>query len=103
MYICDGNSTKKFTLYPPTRTITNIYEKEWIDDENDIQPLFTISTISEDSQILNIMENFESSPKYEHDQFQENLILNICHLGRCLLILWKNLVALQLIYFQGKH
>ena len=37
----------------------------------DILPLFTISDISEDSQILNIMENFESSPEYEHEQFQE--------------------------------
>ena len=40
MYISDGNSTKKFTLYPPARTITEIDDKEWIDDENDIQPLF---------------------------------------------------------------
>lgn len=71
MSISDGNSTKKFTLYPPTRTITEIDDKEWINDENDIQPLFTISTISEDSQILNTMENFESSREYEHDQFQE--------------------------------
>ena len=36
MYISDGNSTKKFTLYPPARTITKIDDKEWIDDENDI-------------------------------------------------------------------
>jgi len=44
MYISDGNSTKKFTLYPPTREmITEIDDKEWIDDEDDIQPLFTIS------------------------------------------------------------
>jgi len=49
------------------RKIIEIDNKEWIDDENDIQPLFTISTISEDSQILNTMENFESSPEYEHD------------------------------------
>ena len=62
MYIYDGNSTKKFTLYPPIRTITELDDKEWMDDENDIQPLFTISTISEDIQILNSMENFESSP-----------------------------------------
>ena len=73
MYISDKNSTKKFNLYPPSRTITEIDDKEWIDDENDIQPLFTISNISEDSQILNTMENFESSPEYEHDQFQEKI------------------------------
>ena len=71
MYISDGNSTKKFTLYPLARTIIEIDDKEWIDDENDIHPLFTISDIREDSQILNTMENFESSPEYEHDQFQE--------------------------------
>ena len=45
MYISDGNSIKKFTLYTPARTITEIDDKEWIDDENDIQPLFTISDI----------------------------------------------------------
>lgn len=72
MYISCGNSTKKFTLYPPARTIIEIDEKECIDDENDIQPLFTILDISEDSQILNTMENFESSAEYENDQFQEN-------------------------------
>ena len=55
---------KKFTLYSPARTITEIDDKEWIDDENDIQPLVAISDISEDSQILNTMENFESSPEY---------------------------------------
>ena len=31
----------------------------------------SFSNISEDSQILNTMENFESSPEYEHEQFQE--------------------------------
>jgi len=36
MYIPDGNSKKKFTLYPLARTITKIDDKEWIDDENDI-------------------------------------------------------------------
>ena len=71
MYISDGNSTKKFTLYPPTKTITEIEDEEWIDDDNDIQLLFTISNISEDSQILNSIENFESSLEYEHDNFQE--------------------------------
>ena len=102
MYTSDGNSTKKFTLYPPARTITEIDDKEWFDDEEDIQPLFTISNISEDSQILNKIENYESYPEYEHDKFKKDIILNICHLGRRLFTLWKNLVALQLIFFQGK-
>eukprot|EP00253_Pinus_taeda_P021927 PITA_21927 len=71
MYIFYGNPTKKLTLYPPGRTIIEIDDKEWIDDENETQPLFTISYIREDNQILNTMENFESSLEYEHDQFQE--------------------------------
>ena len=71
MYISDGNSTNKFTLYPPAKAITEIDDKEWIDDEDDIQPLFTISKISEDSQILNTLENFESFSEYNHEKFQE--------------------------------
>ena len=71
MYISDGNSTKKFTLYPSAKAIIEIDDKEWIDDEDDIEPLCTISDISEDSQILNTIENFESSSKYDHEQFQE--------------------------------
>ena len=61
MYISDGSSTKKFTLYPPAKTITELDDTQWIEDEEDLQPLFTISEISEDSQILNTLENFESS------------------------------------------
>ena len=61
MYISDGSSTKKFNLSPLARMITEIDDTQWIDDEEDIQPLFTISEISEDSQILNALENHESS------------------------------------------
>ncbi|MCY6524955.1 hypothetical protein, partial [Actinobacillus pleuropneumoniae] len=43
---------------------------EWVDDEDTIQPVFTISEISEDSQILNTLENFETSSEYDHKQFQ---------------------------------
>ena len=43
----------------------------WIEDEEDLQPLFTISEISEDSQILNTLEKFESSSEHKHDQFKE--------------------------------
>lgn len=43
MYISDGISTNKFTLYPPARTITEIDDTQWIDDEEDIHHLFTIS------------------------------------------------------------
>eukprot|EP00253_Pinus_taeda_P003083 PITA_03083 len=71
MYIFYGNSTNKFTLYPPTKAITKIDDKEWINDEDVIQPIFTISEISEDSQILNTLENFETSSEYDHAQFQE--------------------------------
>ena len=60
MYISDGSSTKKFTLYPPARTIIEIDDTQWIDDEEDIKPLVTISEISEHSQILNALGSNES-------------------------------------------
>ena len=65
MYISDGNSTKKFNLYPPAKAITEIGEDEWVEDEDTIQPVLTISEISEDSQILNTLENFEVSLEYD--------------------------------------
>ena len=70
MYISDGSSTKKFNLYPPAKAITEVGDNEWVDDEDTIQPVFTISEISEDSQILNTLENFETSSEYDHTQFQ---------------------------------
>eukprot|EP00253_Pinus_taeda_P008796 PITA_08796 len=72
MYISDGNSTKKFNLYPPAKTTTEIGDNEWVDDEDIIQHVYTISKISEDSQILNTSENFEISSEYDHTQFQLN-------------------------------
>ena len=36
MYISDGSSTKKFTLYPLARTIIELYDTQWIDDEEDM-------------------------------------------------------------------
>lgn len=51
MYISNGNSTNKFTLYPPAKTITEIESEILIDDDNedfdDIQPMFTISQMDE--------------------------------------------------------
>ena len=70
MYIFYGNSTKKFNLYPPAKEITEVGENEWVDDEDTIQPIFTISEISEDSQILNTLKSFETSLEYDHRQFQ---------------------------------
>jgi len=70
MYISNGNSTKKFNLYPPAKSITEVGDNEWVSDENTIQPIFTISKIGEDSQILNTLENFEISSKYDPTQFQ---------------------------------
>eukprot|EP00253_Pinus_taeda_P002786 PITA_02786 len=69
MYISDGNSTKKFNLHPPAKAITEIGDNEWVDDEDTIQPVFTIYEVSEDSQILNTLENFETSSEYDHTQF----------------------------------
>eukprot|EP00253_Pinus_taeda_P007789 PITA_07789 len=70
MYISDGSSTKKFTLYPPKKAITEVRDNEWVNDEDTIQPVFTLSEVSEDSQILNTLENFETSLEYDHTQFQ---------------------------------
>jgi len=69
MYVSDGNSIKKFNLYPPAKEITEVGDNEWVDDEDTIQPIFTISEISEDSQILKTLENFETSSEYDHTQF----------------------------------
>eukprot|EP00253_Pinus_taeda_P012294 PITA_12294 len=72
MYISDGNSTKKFNLYPPAKAITEVGDNEWVNDKDIIQPVFTIFEISEDSQILNTLENFERSSEYDHTQFHLN-------------------------------
>ena len=69
IYISDGNSTKKFNLYPPAKAIIEIGDNEWVDDKDTIQLVFTISEVSEDSQILNTLENFETYSKYDHTQF----------------------------------
>eukprot|EP00253_Pinus_taeda_P031339 PITA_31339 len=70
MYISNGNSKKKFNLYPPAKAITEAGDNEWVDDEDTIQPVFTISEISEDSQILSTLENFETFSEYDPTQFQ---------------------------------
>ena len=57
MFIFDGSSTNKFTLYPPAKKMTEVENEEWMDDENSIQPVFTISQISEENHILNSIEN----------------------------------------------
>ena len=71
MYIYDGSLTKKFNSYPPTKAITEVGDNEWVNDEDIIQPVFTISKVSEDNQILYTLENFETSSEYDHAQFQE--------------------------------
>ena len=72
MFISNGSSTKKFTLYPPTKTMIELENEEWMDDDNGIQPIFTISQISEENQILNSIENNELSSYCENSQnFQE--------------------------------
>jgi len=49
MHISNSSSTKRFTLYPPTKIIIEIESEVWIDDDNedveDIQPIFTLSQI----------------------------------------------------------
>ena len=72
MFIDDKSSTNKFTLYPPAITMIEVESEEWMDDDNDIQPIFTISQVSEEDQILNSIENNESSLNYEvRQKFQE--------------------------------
>lgn len=68
MFISNGCYTKKFTLFPPARTTIETENEEWIDDENDIQPVFTTEQIREEDQILNILENNESSSHYDHSK-----------------------------------
>lgn len=65
-FISDGNSTKKFILYPPARTTIETENEEWIDDEDDIQHVFTTGQIREEDQIINLLENNESSSHYAH-------------------------------------
>ena len=49
-----------------------VENEEWMDDDNVIQPFFTISQVSEEYQILNSIENNESSSYCEVSQnFQE--------------------------------
>ena len=75
MFISYGSSTNKFTLNPPAKTTIDIEIEEWIDDDNensDIQPFFATSQIDEEDQILNLMENNESSSYCEKNKsFQE--------------------------------
>ena len=43
MYISDGNSTKKFTFYPPRKTTTEVESEIWIDDyDEDFDNLHSI-------------------------------------------------------------
>jgi len=65
MFISDGNYIKKFTLYPPTRTTIDTKIEEWIEDEEDTQPIFTTEKVKEEDQILNLLENNESSSHYD--------------------------------------
>jgi len=58
MYISDGISTKKFTLY-------RVESEIWIDDDNgyfdDMQPVYTLSQLDEEDQLINLNNNNDSS------------------------------------------
>lgn len=45
IFISDGSSRKKFTLYPPAKTKIEIEGEEWIDGDDDIQPVFTTEQV----------------------------------------------------------
>lgn len=107
MYIFYGGPTKKFTLYPPKKTITEVESEFWIDDDNenfdDIQLVFTLSQIDEEDQLINLMNNNDYSSYCEQIKvFKDNVILNIYHLIKWIYILLENL-ATQLKLFQENH
>lgn len=68
MFISDGNSTKKFTLYPLAKTTIDTETEEWIEDEEDIQPIFVTEQVKEEDQLLNLLENNESSSHYDRNR-----------------------------------
>lgn len=68
MFISGGNFKKKFTLYPPARTTIDTKTEEWIEDEEDIQPIFTTEQVKEEDQLLNLLENNESSSHYDSNR-----------------------------------
>ena len=45
MFISYGNYTNKFILYPPARTKIDTETEEWIEYEEDIQPIFTTEQV----------------------------------------------------------
>jgi len=75
MFISGGSSTKNFTLYPPLQTKIEVESEVWINDDNedfDIQLIFATSQLDEEDQILNLMNNNDSSSYCEQDRnFQE--------------------------------
>lgn len=76
MYISDGSSTNKFTLYPLSKKITEVESKIWIDDDNedfdDMQPVYILLQLDKEDQLVNLMNNNDSSSYCEKDQnFQE--------------------------------
>jgi len=68
MFISDGNSTKKFILYPPASTTIDIETEEWIEDGEDIHPIFVIEQVKEEDKLLNLLENNESFSHYERNR-----------------------------------
>jgi len=98
MFIFDGNSIKKFTLYPIEKTMIKVESETWIEDDNenfDMRPIFVTAQIDEEDQILNLMENNESSSYCkQNNSFQEQC--NIEYLSSCQMdyILWRNLAIL---------
>eukprot|EP00253_Pinus_taeda_P024988 PITA_24988 len=102
MYISDGNSTKNFNLYPPAKAITEIGDNEWVDDEDTIQPIFTIAEISEDSQILNTLENFEPFSEYDSTQFQLDSDIECLSSRQMSLFFMEEFGSSAIEFFPGK-
>ena len=81
---------------------SDLDDTQWIDDEEDIQPLFTISEISEDSQILNTLENYKSSLEFQKEQFQEESSIEILSSRQMSLYSIKEFGSSTIEIFPGK-
>ena len=72
MYISYGNSTNKFTLYPPAKIINEVESEICIDDDDEdfdnMEPVYSFSQLNEEDQLINLMNNNDSSSYFEKYQ-----------------------------------
>lgn len=69
-----------------------VENEEWIDNDNDIQPVFTIAKVNEEDQILNSIENNEPSLCCDNSEnFQEQCIVEYLSSRRMCVYSMENL------------